>query len=97
MEFNLENFKKLYRDNLELKDDLDEKVRLLAKYKKAKQENDARFMSERDEAREHVTSLVDVLRKWLKAYDDTGPDNGPSINEQDVANEALKLLNSLNR
>lgn len=37
--------------------------------------------------------LRDILQSWLKAYDDCGPDNGPSLVEHDcaeLAREALK-------
>lgn len=37
-------------------------------------------------------ALKSLLRDWLKAYDASGPDNGPSLTEHDCAERARKLL-----
>lgn len=39
--------------------------------------------------RDHLSALVALAESWLRAYDDTGPDNGPNLIEHDCA-EALR-------
>lgn len=38
-----------------------------------------------------LEAVLIVAKKWLDAYDATGPDNGPSLTEHDCA-EAMRIL-----
>ena len=42
-----------------------------------------------------LNEVAEAARKWLQAYDDTGPNNGPSLVEQDCATEMIVALEKL--
>lgn len=71
--------------------EIEERIKELAEpYETTGSNNLAKYLA-------HLLDIAKVCKEWLKHYADTGPDNGPSLCEQDCAEKMKAIFDNLER